>query len=241
MPFLNKISAKRRRIKTWMRDIKKARASRRINFFLKRSRGVIHIGASSGQERDLYAEHDLKVLWLEPIPDVFDQLTENIRSYAEQRALQALLLDQDDVEVALHIASNSGKSSSVLPMKDHKRMWPHVHYDGQLSMRSITLDTLIQREGIDGRSYDTIVMDTQGSELRVLMGARSTLQGITYVKVEAADFESYEGGCTAEDLSAFFGEAGFVEERRQCFSSMPGVGSYYDLVFRRLEKAQQPT
>ncbi len=56
--------------------------------FLRKARGVIHVGANQGQERNLYAAYNLNVLWIEPIPEVFDQLTALIAPYAAQRALR---------------------------------------------------------------------------------------------------------------------------------------------------------
>lgn len=41
------------------------------NSFLSKGRGVIHVGANAGQERELYAAFGLHVIWIEPIPDVF--------------------------------------------------------------------------------------------------------------------------------------------------------------------------
>ena len=36
--------------------------------FLADARGVIHVGANVGQERDLYAAYRLPVVWIEPTP-----------------------------------------------------------------------------------------------------------------------------------------------------------------------------
>src|SRR5437870_2033193 len=81
--------------------------------FLKRVKGVIHVGASIGQERDLYARHDLSVVWIEPIPDVFARLEANLAHYPKQRAYRHLVADQDGRPYQFHIASNNGESSSI--------------------------------------------------------------------------------------------------------------------------------
>ena len=41
--------------------------------FLRRVRGLVHVGANTGQERESYASHGLSVIWVEPIGDVFDR------------------------------------------------------------------------------------------------------------------------------------------------------------------------
>jgi hypothetical protein len=44
--------------------------------------------------------------------------------------------------------------------------------------------------GLIPTPIDAIILDTQGSELLILKGAQATLRQASYVKVEAADFES---------------------------------------------------
>ena len=45
---------------------------------LKKVRGVIHVGANTGQEIQLYVKYGLSVVWIEPIPEVFETLKSNL-------------------------------------------------------------------------------------------------------------------------------------------------------------------
>ena len=74
--------------------------------YLKHVTGVIHVGANLGQERKLYAKYKCKVLWIEPLPDIFEQLCNNIRSFPDQSAVNYLITDKDDVEYLFYVASN---------------------------------------------------------------------------------------------------------------------------------------
>jgi len=76
--------------------------------FLNRIAGIIHVGANTGQERQLYASKGLPVLWVEPIPEVYRKLMANLRDFPNQRAIQALLYDKDGAQVSLNIANNGG-------------------------------------------------------------------------------------------------------------------------------------
>jgi FkbM family methyltransferase len=201
--------------------------------FLRRVRGVIHVGASGGQERDLYAKFGQRVLWVEPIPRIFDVLCQNIKSFPLQRAVNRLITDRDDAEYVFHVANNYGMSSSILPLERHKEMWPEVQFESQMSLRSITLDTLLVELAVKPRDYGALVIDTQGSELLVLKGARQLLGGIRYVKTEAADFEAYSGCAKVADLETFLSDFNFDLIRRDKFAEKEGVGCYYDLLFRR--------
>lgn len=88
--------------------------------------GIIHVGANSGQERHCYAKYGLPVIWIEAIPIVFATLQENIRPFPKQRAIQALLMDQDDKMVDFNVANNQGGSSSIFDLYLHKTIWPEV-------------------------------------------------------------------------------------------------------------------
>jgi FkbM family methyltransferase len=201
--------------------------------FLRDSRGVIHVGANSGQERELYEQFGLAVLWIEPIPELYARLRENIAPYPRQRALQQLVTDRDDERYAFNVSDNDGASSSILPLELHKAIWPTVGYARTIELPSVTLATLVERERIDRTAYDALVLDTQGSELLVLQGAESLLGGFRHVKAEVADFEAYKGCCRVADVDRFLARHGFRECHRRKFATKPGVGSYFDLVYRR--------
>src|SRR6516225_11709594 len=100
----------------------------RLHYVLKKSRGVIHVGANDGEERHWYDGYGLKVVWIEPIPDVFERLVENIRDFPDQRAINALITNEDGALCTLHISNNSGHSSSILDLHLHKDIWPEVSF-----------------------------------------------------------------------------------------------------------------
>ena len=176
--------------------------------FLRYCSTIIHVGANSGQERELYNRYDLEVVWIEPIPAVYEELVRNIQPYPKQRAIQALLTDRADDVIKLNIANNSGASSSIFDLALHKDIWPDVEYVDHLNLNTETLDRLLER-GAVRLPIDAIILDTQGSELLALKGAETLLHQMTYVKVEASDFESYKGGATVETSKSFFREFSF--------------------------------
>jgi FkbM family methyltransferase len=184
--------------------------------FLRAARGVIHVGANIGQERELYAHYGLDVLWIEPLPEVFSTLERNIRAFPRQRAVQALVTDRDDSDFAAHA-----------------EIWPGVVFTRSLPLRGVTLPTLLAREGIDPAPYDALVLDTQGAELLVLRGAAALLPDWKCIKAEAADFEAYAGAARLGDLEDFLAPHGFVEYRRDRFARRPAGGSYYEVVWIR--------
>jgi len=201
--------------------------------FLQKVSGVIHVGANAGQERELYAKFGLRVIWIEPIPEIFEKLKANVEKFPRQRALKCLVTDQDNVAYQFHIADNEGHSSSILDLNLHKDLWPQVAYEKTITLRSKTLPSLLEEEHIDYSEYDSLIMDTQGSELLVLKGAVSILENFTYIKTEVPDFESYIGCCQLSDIASFMAHHGYREFSRQKNAERPNVGSYYDVVYKR--------
>jgi len=206
------------------------------NYLFKKISGVIHIGANTGQERKKYEQYSLAVIWVEPIPEVFEQLKKNITEYPNQKAFRYLLTDKDDEEIEFKIANNNGKSSSILNFGLHTRIWPDIHYVKSIQLKSSTLKSLVQREKIDLQRYQALVLDTQGSELLVLRGGLEILEKFQYIVTEAADFESYADCCLIKDLSNFLEGFGFKEIVRTKFARDSKVGNYYDVVYEKISK-----
>jgi FkbM family methyltransferase len=205
---------------------------------LKEVTGLIHIGANVGQEAELYAQHNLDVIWVEPIPNVFDRLKQNIALYPKQVALEALVTDKDDEEYTLRIANNTGASSSIYDLKDHRDIWPDIHYVDNLQKKSVTLPTLLKIQHIDFSKYQMLVLDTQGSELLVLKGAKQIINQFKAIKTEVADFEAYKDGCVLDDMIRFMQENGFGEVERIPFATHPTKGNYFDITYRKLDVSE---
>lgn len=201
--------------------------------FLRSVSGVIHVGANTGQERDRYERLGLCVLWIEPIPTVFQELLSNISQLPRQRAIQALVTDRDNETCEFHVSNNNGASSSILDLHKHKDIWPDVEYTETLQLESATLPSVLQEHEIDPSPFNALVMDTQGSELLVLKGAEALLKQFSFVKTEVADFESYVGCCQLVDLDAFMTRHGFRMFSKHPFAHRNGGGTYYDVTYQR--------
>lgn len=207
---------------------------RKYDPYLLGLNGVIHIGANSGQERAYYQAAGLEVLWVEPIPDVFEKLVSNIHRYPRQRALSYLLSDVDGKTYELNIANNDAQSSSIFDLSLHAELWPEVQYVDRISLRSTRFDTMVDTEHIDLDRYEALILDTQGAELLILQGAGDLLSNFRFIKTEAADFEIYAGGAHLGDLIKHLAGFGFSELGRWKFADGPPEGSgCYDVIFER--------
>jgi FkbM family methyltransferase len=198
---------------------------------LEGARGIIHVGANLGQERFQYGALGIRVLWIEPIPEVYARLCANVARYGNQRAVNALITDRDDDWRELHVTNNDGASSSIMRLARHRDIWPHVRQVRSVRVQGTTLPTLLARIGEDVARYDVLAIDTQGSELIVLKGLGDDIRRFRRIQVEAADFEAYVGCCTVDTVSAYLQARGFRETSRKCFAVKRDVGGYFNLVF----------
>ena len=203
------------------------------NLFLNDVIGVIHIGASSGQERFRYEEKNLNVLWVEAIPEVFKLLEKNIVTFKKQQAYQALITNKK-TNTTFHIASNNGESSSIFSPELHERLFPKVTFSKKIKLNSISFSDFITKNKIKIKSYDSMVLDTQGSELLILMGAKDYLSNFKYIKTEVADFESYKGCAKFSELNSFMLKNGFRIYFKHKFYSKLLIGSYYDVTYKNI-------
>lgn len=201
--------------------------------FLKDARGVIHVGANTGQEREIYAAHNLPVIWIEALPDAFSQLARNIAAYHPvQRAIHCLISDEDGKEHEFCVANNGGQSSSVFEFGEHLKIWPEIKYDYSFPATGTTLKTALQRYSVNVAEYDTLILDVQGAELLVLKGAE--VEKFKYIRAEACDFELYKGGCQLKDLDEYLIPRGFERVNTWRYSRPESEpGSLFEALYQK--------
>lgn len=186
-------------------DVEPLKKLRRLGLPLPK--GIIHIGANSGQEALGYASYDSgKCVYIEPISEIYNELIENLdrlKKSSNHIPIQALLLDRNNLEFDFNISSNKGLSSSIFPLGKHGKIYPNVTYTRQEKMKSKTLDYLILNQ-FNRDNFDLLVLDVQGAELKALLGSIISLQDqIKYVYTEISEEPLYLGGCTFEQVTNF--------------------------------------
>jgi len=111
-----------------------------------------------------------------------------------------------------HVASNDGISSSLLWPKEHLWQHPGVAFGRVIQVPTLTLDTLIQEQGINIEEYNFLHMDIQGAELLALRGMTKTLPHIDAVYTEINFLEMYTGCGLVDEIDGFLADYKF--ERR---------------------------
>lgn len=187
-------------------------------------RGVIHVGAHTGQEYQDYINNfgQIDTHWFEPIPEVFEVLSQNLSDKSNVHLYNfALGENEQDSEIYVD-KGNDGQSSSILKPKEHLDQFPHIIFDVKNKVK-INIKKL---DDINIGESNVLVLDTQGYELSVLKGARQTLNKIDYVFTEFNTVEMYEGCPKIEDIDLYLSEFGF-ERKETWYTSQNWGDAFY--------------
>jgi hypothetical protein len=106
-------------------------------------------------------------------------------------------------------------SSSILQPANHLTQFDYVKFDKSIEVISNRLDDVLKYLHMNGYAYivenlDTLYMDTQGAELKVLQGAINTLNNIKYIYTEVTRNNLYEGAPTMQELVDYLEVSGFT-------------------------------
>lgn len=138
---------------------------------------VIDIGAASGTWCAIAHQvfPNAALLAIEPLPDSFMMLQEQLRSIPASYGVQAVVSDVDGADIEFTISPDRDGSGVGLSGGITKQMV------------SRTLDSLINEMSLSGPFL--VKLDTHGHELRILSGAAKTLSLATAVVIESYNYK----------------------------------------------------
>jgi len=175
-----------------------------------KAKGIVHLGAHLAEELEDYLKHGAQnILWVDGNPKIFNLLCQKTSRHAGSRCVQAILSNQDNEEWLFRI-TNNGESSSILELKDHKKEHPTIYVQESVRVKTITYDSLVQKEKIDCRLYDFLSLDLQGDELMALEGMKETLKFFSYLYLEVNLKEIYKGCALKSQIDEFLASRGFI-------------------------------
>ncbi len=179
-------------------------------------KGVVHVGAHVGQELVTYLQIGFKhALLVEANPEVFKRLVVQAKTIIQkfpdskcQVKLAPYAVSDINGEIDFHVNIHD-QSSSLLPLKQHKEIYPDMIEKGTITVPSITLDDLVENIGYKYDQFNVINIDIQGAELLALKGAGKILHKIDAICAEVNFGELYENCTLVSQLDDYLRKYGF--------------------------------
>ena len=166
--------------------------------------GVLHVGAHMGEEALQYEVASwTPVVWVEGQPDLASNLKKKLNPQLHT-VIDAVVYDENNIELSLHIASNS-QSSSLLNFGTHKMDYPDVKITNSINVSTKRLDYLMNEKEMP----DFINLDIQGIEMKALLGLGILISDVKYIYTEVNRLNVYENCTNICDLDNFLISHGF--------------------------------
>jgi FkbM family methyltransferase len=172
---------------------------------INESSGILHLGAHRGLEAEVYNWFGKDVMWVEALPNTYNQLIENLYFYKNQIAFQALLTDKDDENINFYVSNYDAACSSIYNFTQNiktSKIWSDRNHKmiDSLKLKSSKLDTLFFKNKIDPKNYNHWILDLQGAELLALKGGEKSLSSCKSIYIEVSLKEFYSNGVIWDEL-----------------------------------------
>lgn len=198
---------------------------------------VIDVGANTGQYGTELREWGFqgRIVSFEPTGAAFKALAERATTDPHWSVFNfALGAEQGTAEI--NVASNTGQSSSFMPMLDkHRQSAPEVSYIATEQVAVRTLDSAL-KDIVKPDEVLLLKMDVQGYEHFVLRGATSVLAQVRAIECELSLVPLYEGQLLLPQMLALLDSLGFqpVSFNPFFFDPVSGHSLQVDCLFARV-------
>jgi FkbM family methyltransferase len=199
---------------------------------LAKAKGVLHLGAHKGQEADIYQWFGKKVIWIEAIPKIFDQLKDNLCFYKNQEAYCLLLGDMDNLKKSFFISNNDSVSSSLFKFSKNTLEGKYfsdtkLKIQDEIILEMSKLDSFVKKNNINISEYNHWIVDLQGAELLALKGAENSLKFCDSLLIEVSKVDIYENGVLWPELKDWL-------MKRNFYPITEPTQDHSDILFRKL-------
>lgn len=180
-------------------------------------KGIIQAGANVGQECNLFKTYTQNIVCFEPVPNVYNILK---RDHPNVESHNLGLGDKNE-KLKMYVASNNGESSSFIKPLNHLKYY-NITFNEEIESEIVRFDSL----DYNMDNYNVIVSDTQGYEVKVLLGFGDRLKFIDSVIIEFINSELYEGDASLEDITNYVNKFDFKLIHTTPINNGAGVAVY---------------
>jgi FkbM family methyltransferase len=172
---------------------------------LKNIKGIIQIGANSGQETSLFSDFTSNIILVEPIPD----LVNNLKNLFPNYMVLPYALGSSNSEMDFYLASNNGESSSLLQPFNHTVFYPNIKFDHTIKVPVRTFKSLIFELDIDMNLFDVLISDAQGYDLEAIKGFEEYINNFNLIIVEYINSSLYKNDGNLNSIIEYLTPFGF--------------------------------
>ena len=168
-------------------------------------KGIIQVGANSGQEVELFKKFTNNIILIEPIP----QLANYLNQIHPDCLVIPCGLGSTNSYMDLYLASNGGESSSVLKPLSHLKYYPDVLFENSIKIPVRTFESLIDECNIDVNNFNILISDTQGYDLEAIKGFGDYINNFELIIAEYINSDLYENDASLDDMINYLIPLGF--------------------------------
>ena len=173
--------------------------------------GIVQIGAHRGQETEEFLSlSPNKILMIEALPYLAKALAEEYKDIPQIKVVSCVISNYNGI-TNFNILSNE-MSSSILPLKIHAEIYPHIIKTKEIELPCKRLDSLMKELGENPADYNFLNIDVQGAEYLVFQGGMELLKHIEAINIEINCVELYKGCILETDLTKFLSKNGFEKK-----------------------------
>jgi FkbM family methyltransferase len=188
-------------------------------------KGIIQVGANSGQEVGLFKKFTNNIILIEPIPQLANHLNQIYPNYL----VIPCGLGSTNTQMNLYLASNGGESSSVLKPINHIIYYPDVLFQDSIKIQIRTFESLIDEYNINMNNFNILISDTQGYDLEAIKGFGGYIKHFELIIAEYINSNLYENEASLKDMINYFTPLNF--ELIDTFDENLGAGN---AVFKKM-------
>lgn len=174
---------------------------------------VVQVGAHVGEEVAPFREAGVRqALMIEAAEGPYRELCAAIGDAQDFIPFLGLCSSRDGEASDFFVASR-GQASSMFKPKRHLQEYPGISFEAPIRKTTRTVDSIVAEveaahPGFSGREIDLLCLDTQGAEVKVMMGATRLLHFCRTVCTEVS-YDLYDGGASLQEMQGFLAAFGF--------------------------------
>ena len=168
-------------------------------------KGVIHIGAFYGQEKNTYNNLNIEnVIWIDANPNYENIIRDNV---GDDTIIITGIGNVNDI-LTFNVANN-GQSSSFLEFGTHLEEHPGINFTEKINVPVKRMVDVINEYNISINDYNFLNIDIQGYELEAFKGFDNQLYNFDFIYCEVNVKELYIGCPLIEDIDNYLEKFNF--------------------------------